>query len=327
MKKLLALPAVLLLSGCTVMDVVGPRANGEIMALAKQASADWVFGSDDTPEWREMRKFHSEQLKAEALRLCGTYENGETPSSCDVSYGDTDLPAASDAPGLLAQTVAAADKVPDDSVDLVVAQAIDALALTPLALDGPGGTEIAGTDPANAEEENGAEEKRTEESAEQRGPALSPLRNDADIAAARDMLARENALYYGLGLALAYADDGLQGRIALLRSASHERTALLVQLIPGASGEGSGADGAARSASGAGADGEAQSAAEALVPAAGYEFAEGYPAPTSLDEAVQLVNTMQSDLVKQWRRAAADAETPQWLNEAIRLAAHAQRAK
>ena len=101
------------------MDVVGPRANGEIMSLAKQASADWVFG--EHPEWRELRKFQSEQLQDEALRLCGTDETGQTPQSCNVGYGDTDLPAAADAAVLLEHTVTAADKVPADSVDLVAA--------------------------------------------------------------------------------------------------------------------------------------------------------------------------------------------------------------
>ncbi len=297
MKKLLALPAVLLLTGCTVMDVVGPRPNSEIMALAKQASADWVFGSDDTPEWREMRKFHSEQLKDEALRLCGTDENGETPSTCDVSFGDTDLPAQSDAPGLLARTVDAAGKVPDDSVDLIVAQAIDALALTPVALDNSGQPGNAGTDPGNAE---------------QREPALSPLSKDTDIASAKAMLARENALYYGLGLALAYADPDLRRRIGELRESSHERTAALVEILPE-----EGTDGQPET--------DGVDPAEALVPAAGYQFAEGFSEPTSLQEATALVNTMQSDLVKEWRRTAADAPSQGWMADAILLAAHAQR--
>lgn len=289
-KKLLALPAVLLLSGCTVMDVVGPRANGEIMALAKQASADWVFGSDGTPEWREMRKFHGEQLQAEALRLCGVDEAGKTPSTCNVGYGDTDLPAAAAPEELLDSTVAAAKKVPDESVDLVVAQAIDAVALASVELP---------ADPAR-------------------------LSGEADIDAARAMLAQENALYYGLGLALAYADDGLRGRIRVLREASHERVSVLTTLVddpqpPGDVGAGAAAEDGAE-------DGAEDAAAEALVPAAGYKFTEGFQEPTSLPEATHLVKTMQSDLVKQWRRTAANASSADWMRAAILLAAHAQRA-
>ena len=169
----MVLPAALLLTSCTVMDVVGPRANGEIMSLAKQASADWVFGDPSREQWHEMRKKQSEELKNEARRLCGLDAQGETPASCDVGYGDTDLPATGNASALLERTVVAADKVPEESVDLVVAQAVDAVALAPVDLD------------------------RIE------GPLAD------DTASAADLLARENALYYGLGIALAHADGCL----------------------------------------------------------------------------------------------------------------------
>lgn len=266
-KKLLLLPAAaLVLSSCTVMDVVGPRANGEIMALAKQASADWVFGDPSREQWHEMRKKQSEELKNEARRLCGLDAQGETPASCDVGYGDTDLPATGNASALLEHTVTAADKVPSESVDLIVAQAIDALTLSPVDLD----------------------------------PITDIVADAADAQAARDMLARENAAYYGLGLALAYADGDLRERVAVLRDASHERTAALTRVLDATDGE-------------------------PLVPAAGYAFAEGYHEPANAEEAAQLITTMQSDLVKQWRYAAAHADSATWRADAIRLAAHAQR--
>mgnify|MGYP002717913284 FL=1 len=269
-KKLLLLPAAaLLLSSCTVMDVVGPHANGEIMALAKQASADWVFGDPSREQWHEMRKKQSEELKNEARRLCGLDAQGETPASCDVSYGDTDLPATGNADALLEHTVAAADKVPAESVDLIVAQAIDALALSPVDLESVSGA----------------------------------VTNPADIEAARDMLARENAAYYGLGVALAYAGPELRTRIGAVREASQERSAALARLVGPADG----------------------AADEALVPAAGYDFAEGYTEPANAEEAAQLVKTMLSDLVQQWRYTAAHAESTTWRENAIRLAAHAQR--
>ena len=265
-KKLLLLPATaLLLTSCTVMDIVGPRANGEIMALAKQASADWSGGDPAREQWREMRKKHSEELKGEALRLCGLDAQGHTPASCDVSYGDTDLPATGNADALLEHTVAAADKVPAESVDLIVAQAIDALTLSPVNLE----------------------------------PVTETVSDTADTEAARDLLARENAVYYGLGLALAYADSDLRERVGELREASHERTAALTRVLGAAD--------------------------EALVPAAGYDFAEGYAEPANAEEAAQLVSTMQGDLVKQWRYTAAHAESATWREDAIRLAAHAQR--
>lgn len=266
-KKLMVLPAALLLTSCTVMDVVGPRANGEIMSLAKQASADWVFGDPSREQWHEMRKKQSEELKNEARRLCGLDAQGETPASCDVGYGDTDLPANGNASALLERTITAVDKVPEESVDLVVAQAIDALALSPVDL----------------------------------GQIEGPLADDTAVQSAADLLARENALYYGLGIALAHADSDLRARVKALREASHERTAALTRLLDGADGQ-------------------------ALVPAAGYSFADGYTEPETPDQAAELVNTMQGDLVKQWRYAAAHAESKQWREAAILLAAHAQRA-
>ncbi|WJY97803.1 hypothetical protein CFOUR_06980 [Corynebacterium fournieri] len=275
-KKLLLLPAAaLLLTSCTVMDIVGPRANGEVMALAKQASADWVFGDPASEQWRELRKAQGDELQNEARRLCGLDTAGNTPASCDVAYGDTDLPAASNADALLERTVAAADKVPSETVDLVVAQAIDALALSPVDLD-------ALTDPAS-------------------DAVTVPVADPADAEAVRDMLARENAVDYGLGIALAYAGPELRERIGILRKACHERTAVLSQLLDTADGE-------------------------AKVPASGYEFADGYAEPADAEEAAQLVKTMQSDLVKQWRYQAAHAESAQWRENAIRLAAQAQRA-
>ena len=269
-KKLLLLPAAaLLLTSCTVMDVVGPRANGEIMALAKHASADWSGGDPAREQWREMRKKQSEELKGEARRLCGVDATGNTPASCNVSYGDTDLPATGNADALLEHTVAAADKVPAESVDLIVAQAIDALTLSPVDLE----------------------------------PVTETVSNTADKEAARDMLARENAMYYGLGVALAYADFDLRERVGELREASHERTAALARVLGPVEG----------------------AADEALVPAAGYDFAEGYAEPANAEEAAQLVSTMQGDLVNQWRYTAAHAESATWREDAIRLAAHAQR--
>ena len=269
-KRLLLLPAAaLVLTGCSVMDVVGPRANGEIMALAKQASADWVFGDPAREQWREMRKKQGEELQGEALRLCGVDASGNTPSSCNVGYGDTDLPATGNADTLLEHTVAAADKVPAESVDLIVAQAIDALTLSPVDL----------------------------------APITETVANAADTEAAHDLLARENAMYYGLGVALAYADSDLRERVSELREASHERTAALARVLGPVEGAGE----------------------EALVPSAGYDFAGDYAEPANAEEAAQLVDTMQDDLIKQWRYTAAHAESATWREDAIRLAAHAQR--
>lgn len=164
------------------------------MALAKQASADKASGDD---AWRDLRAFHAEQLKEEARRLCGTDETGTLPSTCDVGYGDTDLPASGDAAALVASTAEAVDKLPDDSVDLVVAQAIDAAAAADLPLD------IAG-----------------------------PIDDEAALEAAKQLASAEYAVDYGLDIASAYGDNQLQGRIDRLRPLHDARLSALHDAFP-----------------------------------------------------------------------------------------------
>lgn len=185
------------LAACSPLDFFGPHANSEIMALAKQASADKASGDD---AWRDLRAFHAEQLKEEARRLCGTDETGTLPSTCDVGYGDTDLPASGDIAELVARTAKAADKVPEDSVDLVVAQAIDAVAATGEPLD------LISTD--------------------------API-DDADALESAQQLAKaEYAVDYGLDIASAYGDNQLQGRIDRLRPLHDARLSSLHDAFP-----------------------------------------------------------------------------------------------
>lgn len=192
-RKLVALSLTLFLSGCTVMDVVGPRANSEILALARQAASDAAAGD-------ELRGAQQQQLIYEALRLCGTTPSGETPSSCVVELGE--LPAATDAAGVVADTVQASSRVPAESVDLVVAQAIDAAAAEPVdlsAIEGSfGGSFSVGGEDANT---------------------------------ARRILEREYAFQYALGVAKAFGDADLRSRIDALEDASTERAALLADIL------------------------------------------------------------------------------------------------
>lgn len=185
------------LAACSPLDVFGPHANSEIMALAKQASADKASGDE---RWGELRAFHADQLKEEARRLCGTDETGTLPSTCDVGYGDTDLPASGDIAELVARTAKAADKVPGDSVDLVVAQAIDAVAATeePLAL--------LSTD--------------------------APIEDTDALEAAQQLAKAEYAVNYGLDIASAYGDNQLQGRIDRLRPLHDARLSSLHDAFP-----------------------------------------------------------------------------------------------
>lgn len=272
MTRLLAiLPAAALLTSCSVVDLAGPRANGDIMELAAQARADAQVLTA-SPAARDLRVAQADQLVGEARRLCGTDPEGATPTSCDTSVDESALPAGSGDVAALAnqvraQAVDSADKVPASSVDLVVAQAIDAVALAPVPLDG---IDLSGAD-------------------------------RADLDAAREALRREYELEYGIGLATAWADEGLISRIDAIRAAADERRAALTTAL--------------------------EPTGDIPQPAAGYEFlANGdAEAPTDADSAAQLVTRLQADTVTQWRRAAAEAQSRAWRDAAIRCAAHAQR--
>ena len=207
MKKLVALaisaPVALSLASCDALDVVGPRPNADLVALAQQAVADeQALGDAPLAHTRAMQ---AQQLFNEVERLCGTTESGELPSTCEVertpgeSAGNPDeVSAAEHAADAL--TEAAAD-VPEESVALVTAQAID---LRVAAETEP---------PADADS------------------ADSEITNEADLDAAREMLRREYAAQYGFSMATAYADDALDQRLEALRDASDERVRALVTAL------------------------------------------------------------------------------------------------
>ena len=190
------------LAACSPLDVFGPRPNSEIMTLAKQASADAeasspISGSDDSnAKWNELRIFHAKQLQDEARRLCGTDENGETPSTCQVEYDGTHLPVGGDAAALVKQTTESVGKVPDESVDLIVAQAIDAAAAADLPLE------------------------------------LTTIDDETALDAAKQLVSAEYAVDFGLDIATAYADDPLQDRIDSLRSLADARLSALHSAFP-----------------------------------------------------------------------------------------------
>lgn len=308
MKKLLTslpLAATLMigLTGCspvdTVVDIVGPRPNPEIMTLAKQAAADGMGDS----AFSELRRMHAEQLQSEAIRLCGTNPEGEAPSSCDVSFDEQALPPAESVADLVAATAVVVAQLPAESVDLVVAQAVDAAALEPVHLD----TQDQPTDWPGSE-----------------------VAADAEGAAA--MLEREYALSYALGVARAYADPPLRERIDAVQESSAERVeavsrfieagTMIADPVPDPNVSPVAASAPAGDPAPTLAD---EGAPQPLpAPAAGYEFPEG-AGPTNAAEAAQVVERLQRDVVDQWRIAAASANNEPWRRLAIWLAAHAQR--
>lgn len=191
----LCIVAALPLTACSPVDIFGPHANATIMELAKQASADQLGG--DT-EWNKLRAAHADQLQEEARRLCGINDRGEVPTSCNVTYGDTDLPASGNAQDLVAHTAQVATKVPSDSRDLVIAQAIDAAATAELPIDG----------------------------------FKSPIEGLEPLNAAKELLSAEYAVEFGLDIASAYADTQLHSRINDLRLLHDARVATLHHAFP-----------------------------------------------------------------------------------------------
>ncbi|WIM66837.1 DUF4439 domain-containing protein [Corynebacterium breve] len=200
LRKLAALTVVTFpLAGCgTVLDMFGPEPNPELVVFAQQADADAESLVDD-PAARELRATQAKELYRDITRLCGVDESGQAPSSCEVDTpneldGGTDTPRAS--AHVMDMVVEKLHVLPDDSVDLVTAQAIDFAALAEVAL--PDGTTIA---------------------------------DETDATAAREMLSQEYAAQYGLGLASAYADDALQERLDVLEDAHQQRIDVLVDSL------------------------------------------------------------------------------------------------
>lgn len=137
------------LSSCTF----GPRPNGELLELAQQATADG-------------RTAHADALFAEIERLCGIDEQGAVPASCEVEHTAGELkPSPAPLGGYLTA------KVPEQSEDLVTAQAIELASLDTSAL-----------------------------------PA-SDITDPEDQELVREVLRTEHAAVYGLEASRAFASD------------------------------------------------------------------------------------------------------------------------
>lgn len=308
-KKLLAVALLAVpLTSCDTLDVIGPRPNAELISLAQQASADGqVLG--DAP-LAQIREFQSSQLFDEAQRLCGTTESGEVPSTCEFERGPGEATgnaeagtAASLAVDALTQ---AAEDVPEESVTLLVAQAIDLQASDAFAAldEGSGDTSVgdldALTDTLREAADDNSDDMTGGESATADDEGESPLvTDDADLELARTMLREEYAAQYGFGMASSFADDPTAARLDALRDASDTRARTLIAAL--------------------------EPSGDVPDAAPGYEF-EGVPAPSDPASAGAYAQAQQQALVDQWRATAARAKSPQFRHIAITLAANAQRA-
>ncbi|MCQ4621203.1 hypothetical protein KBX19_08255 [Corynebacterium sp. CCUG 71335] len=185
-----ALTAAAPLTACSPIDVFGPHPDGDLLTLARQAEADAGTLDGDAAG---MREFHARQLFDEITRLCGTDSAGLPPSSCEVERGPGDATGAKDdvaaAVALTDALVTQSGKLPDESVPLVVAQAVDLTA----SLDAPGSDDWDFPVPEE------------------------PIADESVAETAAGLIKEEHAVQFGLDLASAYADDELQARIDNLR--------------------------------------------------------------------------------------------------------------
>lgn len=192
-RRLAILLIVPLLASCTLDDAVealGPRPDSDIAELADQAAAD-ATALVDVPS--QLRQRHSNELVDEIARLCGTHSDGSVPDSCDFSLS-TETRLTGDLSGSLALTLDSVEEVPEESVDLVVRQAVELAQITPL---------------------DGSESFALDE--------------DAD--SARRLLKQEYAGLYGLGIARAFLPSEAHGALDDLVEVHEERALSLRTLL------------------------------------------------------------------------------------------------
>lgn len=172
--------------GATSCSVLGPRPDAAVLELARGTLA--AAEESDSP----LRARQADQLFDEVERLCGE----PLPESCAVERTtDGVVPAG------LKATVDAVDEVPEESADLVAAQAVDLA----VAENEPGATDVALPDPEDVSVEGLTE---------------------GDAEALRELLSWEQALRYGLTSAAAWA-----GPQDALVAAGDRRAAVLTALL------------------------------------------------------------------------------------------------
>lgn len=180
------------LTGCSVAEVFGPKPNQQILTLGQLAQADSEAWAEE--EGAGLRAHHAEDLFAEVERLCGVDESGTSPSSCEFQRLDPEVTAQPDAAASLSNYVELIPRAPDDSRDLLTAQAVDLAA-------------AADTIPEDS-------------------PAAPEL-GEEDAGLARDLLRREFAAVWALDMAQAHADAAGTEGLGTLIDAHESRIALL----------------------------------------------------------------------------------------------------
>ncbi|WP_150114316.1 hypothetical protein [Corynebacterium oculi] len=258
----LGLAAAPLLSGCEIDEFLGPRPNAAVSELAAGARADADRLSVDNPNLAALREEQARTFDAEVARLCGTLEDGSTPASCTNEEENTEPLEHTG----LEQILLSFASLPEESRPLAAQQAI-------ILAEATGTTDV--------------------EAAAQR----ADLSSDPEAAdAAREVLRREHALAYGVGVAKAFGASNLKD----LTAAINERIAALTTAL--------------------------EPTGDVPVAEAGY-LITGVPSPTDAASAQGFVTAAINQAADSWEAAAAAATGDEagWLELAVTGAAHAGR--
>lgn len=260
-RRLALLLTVPLLTSCTIEDVASVLGPRPDTRIAELADRAANDAAALSGEQSELRARHAEELRAEIARLCGTHADGSVPESCAFETTITQFPEA-DIGESLTLTLDAA--VPAESRALTIRQAVDLAALSP--------TEL---------------------------PKQVALDDETDLASARELLAREYATAWGLGVARAHLVAARYDALDELLDA-HEARIRSLRAVLAPHGE-------------------------APVAEAGYEL-EGLAEPQDSATAEDFVASLETGLTEAWLAAAVSAVEDPWQEFAVRATAEAEAA-
>jgi hypothetical protein len=252
-RRLALLLTVPLLTSCAVEDVASVLGPRPNPQVAELADRAASDAAALDGEAAEVRTRHAEELAAEIARLCGTHADGTVPESCSFGTQVTELPEADVDDSLL---LVLNTPVPEESHALVIRQAVD------LAELGPG--EL---------------------------PTDVQVGDSRDLDAARELLRREYAAAWGLGLARAHLSPARGEEIDLLLDAHSERILALREVLT--------------------------PHGEVPVAEPGYELA-GVDEPKDGADAEALVGRLREELRQAWLSAAVEAHDTPWREFAVR---------
>ncbi|QGU04873.1 DUF4439 domain-containing protein [Corynebacterium comes] len=258
-RRLALLLAVPLLTSCTVEDVTSVLGPRPNPQVAALADRAASDAAVLSGGQAELRARHAEELSAEITRLCGTHADGTVPESCAFEAEATALPEVN-INDSLALTLKAT--VPAESHALAIRQAVDLAAEAPADL-----------------------------------PTRVELGTDADTA--RELLVREYATAWGLGVARAYLDPARRDSVDELLDAHEVRIRILREVL--------------------------SPYGEVPVAEPGYELA-GISEPVDAAGAEELVTRLEEDLVRTWLAAAVSATAGPWREFAVRGTAEVETA-